>query len=321
MDLRTKLWIAAAMCFLVVGAVVVAYSARPRALLVIATTTSTVDTGLLDYLKPYFDQKFHANMTWLYLGTGQAMAVAARGDADMLLVHDRVRENAFVASGNGTHRVTIMYNDFVIVGPSADPAGIAEATSTVDAFQKIAAAGASGNAAFVSRGDGSGTNAFELRTWSQAGISPKGKSWYFEGGSGMAPTLRTTNEKQAYTISDRGTWIKLQSTMRDTLNLQILYQGDNGLLNPYGLILLNETRYPNIQSQLANDFFLFMISDEGQSLIADYKVNDQQLFKPVFGKPETIGLPLETAEIEYWVAQLEANGMKPPSWVSANLGG
>lgn len=137
----------------------------------------------------------------------------------------------------------------------------------------------------------------------------------------MAPTLRTTNEKQAYTISDRGTWIKLQSTMRDTLNLQILYQGDNGLLNPYGLILLNETRYPNIQSQLANDFFLFMISDEGQSLIADYKVNDQQLFKPVFGKPETIGLPLETAEIEYWVAQLEANGMKPPSWVSANLGG
>jgi len=191
----------------------------------------------------------------------------------------------------------------------------------VDAFQKIAAAGASGNAAFVSRGDGSGTNAFELRTWSQAGISPKGKSWYFEGGSGMAPTLRTTNEKQAYTISDRGTWIKLQSTMRDTLNLQILYQGDNGLLNPYGLILLNETRYPNIQSQLANDFFLFMISDEGQSLIADYKVNDQQLFKPVFGKPETIGLPLETAEIEYWVAQLEANGMKPPSWVSANLGG
>jgi len=321
MDLRTKLWIAAAMCFLVVGAVVVAYSARPRALLVIATTTSTVDTGLLDYLKPYFDQKFHANMTWLYLGTGQAMAVAARGDADILLVHDRVRENAFVASGNGTHRVTIMYNDFVIVGPSADPAGIAEATSTVDAFQKIAAAGASGNAAFVSRGDGSGTNAFELRTWSQAGISPKGKSWYFEGGSGMAPTLRTTNEKQAYTISDRGTWIKLQSTMRDTLNLQILYQGDNGLLNPYGLILLNETRYPNIQSQLANDFFLFMISDEGQSLIADYKVNDQQLFKPVFGKPETIGLPLETAEIEYWVAQLEANGMKPPSWVSANLGG
>jgi len=321
MDLRTKLWIAAAMCFLVVGAVVVAYSARPRALLVIATTTSTVDTGLLDYLKPYFDQKFHANMTWLYLGTGQAMAVAARGDADMLLVHDRVRENAFVASGNGTHRVTIMYNDFVIVGPSADPAGIAEATSTVDAFQKIAAAGASGNAAFVSRGDGSGTNAFELRTWSQAGISPKGKSWYFEGGSGMAPTLRTTNEKQAYTISDRGTWIKLQSTMGDTLNLQILYQGDNGLLNPYGLILLNETRYPNIQSQLANDFFLFMISDEGQSLIADYKVNDQQLFKPVFGKPETIGLPLETAEIEYWVAQLEANGMKPPSWVSANLGG
>ncbi|HYA22454.1 MAG TPA: substrate-binding domain-containing protein [Thermoproteota archaeon] len=321
MNLRTKFWIAAAACLIVVGGALVAYSARPRALLVIATTTSTVDTGLLDYLKPYFDLKFHANMTWLYLGTGQALAVAARGDADILLVHDRAKENAFVASGNGTHRVTVMYNDFIIVGPSDDPAGIARATSTVDAFQKIAAAAAGGGVTFVSRGDLSGTNSFELRIWSRAGISPKGKSWYFDGAGGMAPTLRVTNEKQAYTVSDRGTWLKLKSTMGDALNLQILYQGDKDLLNPYGLILLNDTRYPNIQSQLAKDFFLFMISDEGQSLIADYTVGGQQLFTPVFGKPETIGLPLETAEIQYWVAQLQANGMKPPSWVSANPSG
>ena len=321
MRLSEMVWITAAACIIVVAGVLVAFSTRPRALLVVATTTSTVDTGLLDYLKPYFDLRFHANMTWLYLGTGQALAVASRGDADILLVHDRAREDAFVRSGNGTHRVTVMYNDFVIVGPSSDPAGVAGAASTADAFRKIAAVAASGQAIFVSRGDGSGTNSFELRMWSKAGISPKGNSWYFDGGGGMAPTLRITNEKQAYTVSDRGTWLKLRSTMGDTLNLQILYQGDNELLNPYGLILLNETRYPSIESQLAQDFFLFMISDEGQRLIADYKVGGQQLFTPVFGKPETMGLPLETAEIEYWVAQLKANGMKPPSWVSASQGG
>ena len=321
MKLSEMVWVTAAACIIVVAGVLVAFSTRPRALLVVATTTSTVDTGLLDYLKPYFDLRFHANMTWLYLGTGQALAVASRGDADILLVHDRAREDAFVRSGNGTHRVTVMYNDFVIVGPSSDPAGVAGAASTADAFRKIAAVAASGQATFVSRGDGSGTNSFELRMWSKAGISPKGNSWYFDGGGGMAPTLRITNEKQAYTVSDRGTWLKLRSTMGDTLNLQILYQGDNELLNPYGLILLNETRYPSIESQLAQDFFLFMISDEGQRLIADYKVGGQQLFTPVFGKPETMGLPLETAEIEYWVAQLKANGMKPPSWVSASQGG
>jgi tungstate transport system substrate-binding protein len=315
------IWVAAAACMIVVAGVLIAYSTRPRALLVIATTTSTVDTGLLDYLKPYFDLRFHANMTWLYLGTGQALAVASRGDADILLVHDRAREDAFVRSGNGTHRVTVMYNDFIIVGPSSDPAGIAGATSTADAFQKIATAGTNGQASFVSRGDGSGTNSFELRMWSRAGISPKGKSWYFEGGGGMAPTIRITNEKQAYTLSDRGTWLKLKTTMGDTLNLEILYQGQNDLLNPYGLILLNATRYPNIDSNLAEDFFLFMISDEGQRLIDDFWVGGQQLFTPVFGKPETIGLPLETTEIQYWIVQLKANGMNPPSWVQANPGG
>ena len=306
---------------IIVVGVLASYSMRPRTMLVLATTTSTVDTGLLDYLKPFFDYKFHANLTWLYLGTGQALAVASRGDADILLVHDRVREDAFVQSGNGTHRVTIMYNDFVIVGPVNDPARIAGSTSAADAFQRMAAAGASGLTTFVSRGDKSGTNALELRLWSAAGIAPKGRDWYFESGSGMAPTLRITNEKQAYTVSDRGTWLKLKSEMGDSLNLEILYQGDNALLNPYGLILLNQTRYPNINSQLATDFFLFMISDGGQSLIGNYTVGGQQLFTPMFGKPETIGLPSETAEVQYWVGVLAQNGMKPPSWVPASPGG
>lgn len=317
MSFRQMVWIAAG-CMIIVVGVLAAYWTRPPTTLVVATTTSTVDTGLLNYLKPYFDSKFHANLTWLYLGTGQAIAVASRGDADILLVHDRAREDAFVRSGNGTHRVTIMYNDFVIVGPIGDPAGIAGATSTADAFQRIAAAGASGQASFVSRGDKSGTNSFELRMWAAAGIAPQGKAWYFESGSGMAPTLRITNEKQAYTVSDRGTWLKLKSEMGDSLNLKILYQGDYALLNPYGLILLNQTRYPNINSQLAKEFFLFMISDEGQNLIGNYTVGGQQLFTPMFGRPETIGLPAETTEIQYWVNALEQNGMRPPSWVPTN---
>ena len=321
MDLRQMAWVAVAGCTIIVIGVLAAYLNRPPTMLVLATTTSTVDTGLLDYLKPFFDARFHANLTWLYLGTGQALAAASRGDADILLVHDRAREDAFVRSGNGTHRVTIMYNGFIIVGPADDPAGIASATSTVDAFQKMAAAGASGQATFVSRGDKSGTNSFELRMWSAAGIAPKGNVWYLESGSGMAPTLRITNEKQAYTVSDRGTWLTLKSEIGDSLNLEVLYQGDNALLNPYGLILLNQTRYPNINSQLAYDFFLFMISDEGQNLIGNYTVGGQLLFTPMFGRPETIGLPAETTEVQYWVNALEENGMRPPGWISANPGG
>jgi tungstate transport system substrate-binding protein len=283
--------------------------------LVIATTTSTVDTGLLDYLKPYFDNEFHANMTWLYLGTGQALAVASRGDADILLVHDRVREDAFVNAGNGTHRVTLMYNDFVLVGPQDDPAGVKGMSNVTEAFKQIASEGEAGKAVFISRGDKSGTNALELRIWSVANIDPKGQPWYIEAGQGMGPTIRISNEKQAYTVSDRGTWTKLKSTMNDTLNLQILVEGDRSLLNPYGIILLNTEKYPNINSKLAEKFFLFMISDEGQKLIGDFKVNGNQLFFPLFGKPETIGLPSEKTEVQYWTQQLTANQMNPPSWV------
>lgn len=287
----------------------------PPERLVIATTTSTVDTGLLDYLKPHFDNEFHANMTWLYLGTGQAVAVASRGDADILLVHDRVREDAFVKSGNGTHRVTVMYNDFVLIGPQDDPAGIKGQTNVTEAFKQIAVKGAEGKAVFISRGDNSGTNALELRVWSSAKVNPKGTPWYVEAGQGMGPTIKISNEKQAYTVSDRGTWLSLKSTMNNTLNMQILVEGDKALLNPYGIILLNPDKYPNINSKLAEKFFLFMISDEGQKLIGDYQVGGKQLFTPLFGKPETIGLPPEKSEVQYWSQQLSSNQMKPPSWV------
>jgi tungstate transport system substrate-binding protein len=290
-----------------------ASTTRPR--LVIATTTSTVDSGLLDYLKPYFDKRFNADMTWLYLGTGQAIAVASRGDADILLVHDREKEDAFLASGNGIHRVTVMYNDFVIIGPMNDPADVRGAGSAVEAFKRVAEAGEAGKAYFVSRGDNSGTHALEMKIWSAAGIDPRGRGWYVEAGQGMSPTLRISSEKQAYTLSDRGTWVKLKSALGEALRLQILFEGDKMLLNPYGLILLNPQKYPQVNSELAEKFFLFMVSEEGQRLIESYRVAGEQVFFPAFGRAEDIGLPSEEEEVRYWIKRLSESGLEPPPWV------
>ncbi len=278
--------------------------------LVIATTTSTVDTGLLAYLKPYFDSKFNANMTWLYLGTGQAVEVASRGDADILLVHDRAREDAFVSSGNGTLRVTVMYNDFVVIGPPDDPAGAA-GTNATEAMMRISEAGSAGITTFVSRGDRSGTHALELRLWAAAGVTDPAGDWYKSAGSGMTATIRVANELGGYTISDRGTFYKLQETMNETLHMEILCENDSALLNPYGIVLLNSTRYPNIKSNLANDFLLFMVSGEGQALIGSFRAGDKQLFFPIYGNPESIGLPSENATVTYLNTQLKARGMSP----------
>ena len=286
-----------------------------RSKLVIATTTSTVDSGLLDYLKPYFDARFDADMTWLYLGTGQAIEVASRGDADTLLVHDRAREDAFLAAGNGIHRVTVMYNDFVIIGPANDPAGIRGAGEAREAFKRIAEAGESGRALFVSRGDNSGTHALEMKIWSALGLDPRGRRWYMEAGQGMSPTIRLSSEKQAYTLSDRGTWVKLKSAFGEALRLQILFEGDKILLNPYGLILLNPQKYPQINSELAEKFFLFMVSEEGQRLIDSYRVAGEQIFFPAFGKAEDIGLPSEEEEVQFWVKRLSESGLEPPQYV------
>jgi tungstate transport system substrate-binding protein len=276
--------------------------------LIIATTTSTVDTGLLNYLKPYFDNKFNANMTWLSLGTGQAIEVAARGDADVLLVHDRVREDAFVASGNGTMRATIMYNDYIIIGPPNDPAGAAGANATLS-MQKIRDAGLTDNSTFVSRGDGSGTNALEKRLWTKAGITGYANaSWYYSTGSGMAATIRVANEKAGYTITDRASFYSLNSTM--ALSLVIITEYDGALLNPYGILQLNSTRYTNIQSDLGTSFLLFICSNEGQALIANYTINGRQLFFPMFGNPESIGLPSENSTVTVINNMLKARGIQ-----------
>ena len=320
--------IAIAAILVVLGAVIVAVGypmlfPAPYERLIIATTTSTVDSGLLDYLKPYFDNKVHANMTWLYLGTGAAITAAARGDADILLVHDRVRENAFVASGNGTRRVTIMSNDFVVVGPANDPANINGLTNATEAFRRIGEAGSANLTTFVSRGDKSGTNSAELRLWAKAGITSSplispNASWYWSAGQGMAPTIRIANEKQGYTLADRSSWITLKEEMGADLSLELLAENESNpsFVNPYGLILLNSTRYPDINSELAEKFFLFMISDEGQYLIGNFTGGGEKLFLPLFGRPELIGLPSEQSEVDYWKQQLADSNMSPPSWVS-----
>lgn len=311
MDKKYLILIAAIVVVIIAGGAYYYYTTTlPTTRLILSTTTSTVDTGLLAYLKPYFDAKFHANLTWLSLGTGAAMTTAARGDADVLLVHDRVREDAFVASGNGTLRVTVMYNDFIIIGPASDPAGVAGENATL-AMINIASAGGLGNAQFASRTDGSGTHALEQRLWVKAGITGYvNQSWYWSANSGMAATIRVANEKGAYTISDRGTYLKLKAEMNETLSLVILCENDSALLNPYGIILMNSTRYTNIQSDLAQKFLLFMISSQGQQLIANYTVNGQQLFFPVYGNPESIGLPSENSTVTYLNSLLKANGMQ-----------
>ena len=292
-----------------------------RSRLTIATTTSIVDAGLLEYLKPHFDARFGADMTWLYLGSGQAFAVASRGDADILLVHDRVREDAFLAAGNGSHRITVMYNDFVIIGPTTDTARVRGARDVLEAFKKIANAGELGEARFVSRGDKSGTHVLEMKIWSALNLEPRKERWYIEAGQGMSATIRISSEKQAYTLSDRSTWIKLNNSLGGVLKLQILFEHDKMLLNPYGLILLNPQKYPNVNSEQAEKFFLFMISDEGQKLIDDYRIAGEQVFYSAFGKAEAIGLPSEEEEVQFWVRRLLESGLEPPSWLKLSKGG
>ncbi|GBF11123.1 MULTISPECIES: substrate-binding domain-containing protein [Tepidibacillus] len=235
----------------------------------LATTTSTQDSGLLDYLLPVFEEKYHVKVDVLAQGTGQAIETASRGDADVILVHARKAEEKFVADGHGSKRYDVMYNDFVIVGPKNDPDGI-KGKSLDEAFTLFT----NGQAPFLSRGDDSGTNKKELEIWQKLGIKPKG-DWYLSVGKGMGDTLIMANEQQGYTLTDRATY----SFMKDKLsNLDILVEGDKGLLNPYGIIAVNPEKHQGINHEDAQKLIDFILSDEGQQLIKDYKVNGQQLF-------------------------------------------
>lgn len=245
---------------------------QPPATLRLATTTSTQDSGLLDIILPDFEKKFNARVDVVAVGTGQAIAIGEKGDADVLLVHDRAKEDKFVADGNAPARYDVMYNDFIIVGPASDPAKIKGMATAADAFKAIAAA----KALFISRGDQSGTNARELAIWKAAGINPAG-DWYVSAGQGMGELLTMTQEREAYTLSDRGTYLKRRS---DGLTLVILVEGGSDLLNPYGVIPVSAQKFPGVNADLAQKFVDWLLSVDTQQMIADYKIDGQSLFIP-----------------------------------------
>jgi tungstate transport system substrate-binding protein len=242
--------------------------------IVVGSTTSTQDSGLFGWLLPAFTKASGIEVRIVAKGTGEAIKLGQSGDADVLLVHDPKSEVQFVADGYGVKRFAFMYNDFIIVGPKADPAHVAGDGDVVDAMKKIAAAGA----LFASRGDDSGTNKAELRLWKAAGIDPKPGSgkWYLETGSGMGATLNTAVGKAAYTLSDRATWLAFQNKA----DFDVLVQGDKALLNQYGVILVNPTRFPSVKAKDGQAFIDWLISPKGQKTIADFHVGGQQVFFP-----------------------------------------
>jgi tungstate transport system substrate-binding protein len=238
----------------------------------LATTTSTDDSGLLDAILPVFESTYNATIEVIAVGTGQALELGKNGDVDVVLVHDRAREDAFVEAGDGLARFDVMYNDFIIVGPDSDPAGISEAATGAEAFAAIAAA----EATFVSRGDDSGTHAREKSLWAAAGVEPAG-DWYLSTGQGMGEVLTIANEQQVYTLADRGTYL---SRLGDGFELVILVEGDDSLLNPYGVIPVNPEKNDAINGPLAEQFVNWLLSVEAQELIAAFTINDQPLFFP-----------------------------------------
>lgn len=226
----------------------------------LATTTSTVDTGLLDVLVSVFEKKYGIEVDILALGTGQALEAGRRGDADVVLVHARQAEDEFVASGHGVSRRDVMHNDFVLVGSPSDPAGV-KGIDILEALRKISLSGS----LFVSRGDDSGTHKKEASLWKQAGTNPPGE-WYLKAGSGMGETLLLANEKGAYTLSDRGTYL----AFRDKIKLDILIQNDPPLLNPYGIIAVNPELHKNVDYAEAMKLIDFITSAEAQKIIAEF---------------------------------------------------
>jgi tungstate transport system substrate-binding protein len=243
-----------------------------KAFVTLASTTSTRDSGLFEHLLPRFEAETGIAVRVVAVGTGQALELGRRGDADVLLVHDRPSEDAFVAEGYGLARRDVMYNDFVLAGPAADPAGVRGVAKAADALAKIAAS----EAPFASRGDDSGTNKAELRLWRAAGVDPKPASgrWYRETGSGMGTTLGVAGELGAYALTDRATWAAFQNRG----DLTVLVEGDPGLRNPYGVIVVNPTRHPHVKAALAGRFADWLTSPAGRSAIESFRVGG----KPVF---------------------------------------
>lgn len=263
-----------------IGMVSPAAAAPAQKNLILATTTSTQDSGLLDVLIPIFEKKTGYFVKTIAVGSGQAMAMGQKGEADVLLVHSPAAEKKFVADGFGVDRLIVMHNDFIVIGPSADPAGIKGAKTTPEAFKKIAEAGA----IFLSRGDNSGTHVKEKNVWKAAGVNPEGQKWYQETGLGMGQTLNVTNEKRGYTLADRGTYL----SRKKDLKLDILKEGDPILLNVYHVICVNPAKFPKVNTDGAKAFSAFMVSAEAQGVIKTFGVEKfgGALFFPDAGKKE-----------------------------------
>ena len=255
-------------------------AAPPLKDIILATTTSTQDSGLLDRLIPVFEKRTGYVVKTIAVGSGQAMAMGQRGEADVLLVHSPDAERKFVLDAFGVHRRLVMHNDFIVLGPPQDPAGIKGGGSAVEAFRRIARAGH----LFVSRGDNSGTHAQEKKLWKAASLNPEGQKWYQQTGLGMGQTLGVAAEKRAYTLSDRGTFLAL----RKSLGLAILGEGDAALLNVYHVIEVNPARFPKVNAAGAKAFADFMVSKEAQALIAKFGVDKfgSPLFFPDAGKKD-----------------------------------
>ena len=237
----------------------------------VASTTSTEQSGLFRHLLPEAKKALGFDIHVVAVGTGQALDMGRRGDADVEFVHDKVAEEKFLAEGFGVKRYPVMYNDFVIVGPKSDPAH-AKGRDVVAALRKIAAA----QAPFASRGDKSGTDAAEKRYWKMAGIEPPKGGWYRETGSGMGPTLNTASAMNAYALTDRGTWL----SFRNRGDLAILVEGDDKLFNQYGVMLVNPAKHPHVKKELGQKFIDWLISPAGQQAIAAYRIGGEQLFFP-----------------------------------------
>jgi tungstate transport system substrate-binding protein len=250
--------------------------AQPR-YITVASTTSTEQSGLFKHLLPMFEKKAGIQVRVVALGTGQALDMGRRGDADVVFVHARTLEDKFIAEGYGVRRYEVMYNDFVLVGPKADPAKVAGGKDAVPALQRIHQA----KAPFVSRGDRSGTHFAELELWKAAGIDidrDKG-GWYREIGQGMGPALNTAAGMNAYVLSDRGTWL----SFKNRAELAIAVEGDRRLFNQYGILLVNPQKHLGVKKEMGQAFIDWLISSEGQDAIAAYRIGGEQLFFPNAG--------------------------------------
>ena len=266
-----KLFVLILVLVMIGGAAAVSAETRIR----MASTTSTQNSGLFDYLLPIFEKKTGIKIDVVAVGTGASIQIGKRGDADVVFVHAKEQELKAVEEGFFVNRHDVMYNDFVIIGPTSDPAKIKGMKSAPDAFKKISGSGAS----FVSRGDKSGTNTKELSLWKKAGIEPAGQKWYLEVGQGMEKTQRIADEKRAYTLTDRGTWLATRD--KDKLDLVVVLEGDPTLFNQYGVMAVNPEKAKNVKYKEAMEFVNWIISKEGQDAVAAFKdKNGNPLFIP-----------------------------------------